>query len=146
MDSHVPVLLLSALAAGAFMVGLWAWSRWKRWRRKDPYEVERLRCLDVNRRGRIAAAEIVDVVEPEAAAASRQGVMIVYKYEVAGVTYEVSQDLSAFPAPLAATRSLTSQTASIKYDPRAPTNSIIACEEWNGIEGVMRVAAPRAST
>jgi hypothetical protein len=129
---------LAAAAAASVAAAVWVWRRFLRWREKDPDEIERLRRLDVNRRGRIAAAEIVDLVEPEEMApvkfASRP-CMIVYKYEVAGVTYEVSQDVSALPSALAASRSLAHESASIKYDPRAPTNSIIACEEWNGIEG-----------
>ena len=62
--------------------------------------------------------------------------MVIYKYQVAGVTYEVSQDVSALPAALSATQSLACQTASIKYDPKAPTNSIIACEAWNGMDSI----------
>jgi len=118
---------------------IWGWRRYARWRQKDPNEVERLRRLDINRRGRITTAEIVDLVEPEhagAAPSNLRSLMVVYRYQVAGVTYEVSQDVSALPEVLSASRSLASQTASIKYDPKAPTNSIIACEAWNGIDAV----------
>ena len=136
MDSRSQILIAGALALAG--VGAAAWGRrLARWRQKDPNEVERLRRLDVNRRGRITTAEIVDLLEPDApsaAAQSRRSLMVIYKYQVAGVTYEVSQDVSALPAALSASRSLASQTASIKYDPKAPTNSIIACEAWNGIE------------
>jgi hypothetical protein len=93
-----------------------------RWRQKDPNEVERLRRLDLNRRGRITTAEIVDLFEQDAPCAtdqSRRPLMVTYKYQVAGVTYEVSQDVSALPAALSASPSLASQTASIKYDPKA---------------------------
>jgi len=120
-------------------MAIWGWRRFLRWRRhKDPDEIERLRRLDVNRRGRITAAEIIDLVEPGETApgqSARRPCVIVYKYEVAGVTYEVSQDVSALPMALAASRSLAHESASIKYDPRAPTNSIIACEGWNGMAG-----------
>ena len=115
----------------------WGWRRLARWQQKDPNEVERLRRLDVNRRGRLTSAEIVDLLEPEpagATAANPRPLMVIYKYQVAGVTYEVSQDVSALPAALLASRSLARQAASIKYDPKAPTNSIIACEAWNGME------------
>jgi len=129
-------ILIAMAIAGAGAAAAWGWSHLARWRQKDPNEVERLRRLDVNRRGRITTAEIVDLLEPElagAATASRP-FMVIYKYQVAGVTYEVSQDVSALPAALSASRSLALQTASIKYDPKAPTNSIIACEAWNGMD------------
>lgn len=138
MDSRSQILVGAAIALGVGIPIAWGWRRWTRWRQKDPNELERLRRLDVNRRGRITTAEIVDLLEPESAgvvaAANPRPLMVIYKYQVAGVTYEVSQDVSALPAALSATRSLASQTASIKYDPKAPTNSIIACEAWNGLE------------
>jgi len=108
----------------------------RRARRKDPDEIERRRRMELHRRGRITAAEIIDLVEPESGipdARARRPLMIVYKYEVAGVTYEVSQDISAL-SPVVRSVCLTgSQTASVKYDPKAPTNSIVLCEEWSGI-------------
>ena len=128
------LIAMGVTAAGA---AAWGWTRMARWRQKDPNEMERLRRLDVNRRGRITTAEIIDLFEPEpagAAAASERPLMVIYKYQVAGVTYEVSQDVSALPAALSASRSLALQTASIKYDPKSPTNSIIACEAWNGMD------------
>ena len=129
------LIAIAMVTAGA--AAAWGWRRVSRWRQKDPNEIERLRRLDVNRRGRITTAEIVDLFEPEpsgVAPASPRPFMVIYKYQVAGVTYEVSQDVSALPAALSASRSLAFQTASIKYDPKAPTNSIIACEAWNGMD------------
>ncbi len=137
MDSRSQILVAAAIVLGVGIAVAWGWRRLARWRQKDPNEIERLRRMDVNRRGRITTAEIIDLFEPELAgapAANPRPLMVIYKYQVAGVTYEVSQDVSALPAALAASRSLASQTASIKYDPKAPTNSIIACEAWNGMQ------------
>lgn len=119
-----------AAAATAAALGAWTLARW-RWRRKSPEEMERLRRLDVNRRGRITQAHIVDIVETEAPAA--RGRLIVYKYEVRGVTYEVAQDVSALAELADVAHSLAGHTVSIKYDPKQPSNSILACEEWSGI-------------
>lgn len=135
--------VLGAAGLGAAIVG--GRIAIRRWRRKDPDEIERLRRLDVHRRGRIAAAEIVDLVEPESPPgnpAGRRPMMIVYKYEVAGVTYEVSQDISMLPSHLSKGRVFSSPQVSVKYDPKAPTNSIIACEKWAGIEGIGQDESP----
>jgi hypothetical protein len=102
------------------------------WRRKDPAELERLRRLDVNRRGRISAGRIVDLLEPETAGS--KSCLVVYSYEVAGVTYEAAQDVAALPEIAAIARFVSGRTASVKFDPKRPGNSIIACEEWSGLE------------
>ena len=59
--------------------------------------------------------------------------LVSYSYEVAGVTYEAAQDVTALPGIAAMARFLPGQTASVKYDPKRPANSIIACEEWSGL-------------
>jgi hypothetical protein len=108
-----------------------ACARYLRWRRKDPTELERLRRLDVNRRGRIIAGRIVDLAESQTAGA--KPALVGYSYEVAGVTYEAAQDVTGLPEFAARAQSLPGQTASVKYDPKRPANSIIACEEWSGL-------------
>jgi hypothetical protein len=102
------------------------------WRREDPEEIERLRRLDVNRRGRITVGQIVDLLEPEPPGRSSR--LIVYKYQVAGVTYEVSQDVSGLPRVAPHAPEVLGQEASVKYDLQTPTNSIVACEEWCGLK------------
>jgi len=101
------------------------------WRRKDPAELERLRRLDVNKRGRISAGRVVDLVEAEAGAARPS--LVVYSYEVAGVTYQAAQDVTALPEIVSIVQFLPGRNASVKYDPKRPANSIIACEEWSGL-------------
>ena len=59
--------------------------------------------------------------------------LVVYHYEVAGVSYEVAQDVSALPELASNAYDLLGQAASVKYDPKRPTNSMIACEEWSGV-------------
>jgi hypothetical protein len=125
--------LTLGLAAAAVTAGLGAWllASLKRWRRKSPEEIERQRRLDVNRCGRITMGHVVDLVESDGTPAA--GCLLVYTYEVAGVTYEAAQDVSPLPDVVAAAHGLAGQIASVKYDPRQPTNSIIACEEWCGV-------------
>ncbi len=116
-------------AGGAAALGAWAWSRLQRWKRKDPAELERARRLQVSRIGRIAAGKVVDVIETK----DPNSWMVVYRYEVAGVTYEAAQDIAPFVGNRIEAGWLAGQIASVKYDPKKPTNSILACEEWCGI-------------
>lgn len=118
-------------AAGVTMLGAWVWIRLRGRRRKGAEELERMRRLDVNRRGRISAGKILESIEPNPRAHARR--LVLYKYEVAGVTYEAAQDISGIPGEASGAQYLVGQAASIKYDPKNPSNSIIACEEWTGL-------------
>jgi len=117
--------------AAVALAGVWAWKTVRRWRRKSPDELERLRRLGVNACGRIIPGRIVELAEP--VAEGPPGPVLLYEYEVAGVTYEAAQDVSALPEIAAAAPFLPGQTTSVKYDPKQPTNSILACEGWCGI-------------
>ena len=131
MNSKVGLALALGLA-GTASVGIAAYSYFRRrWRRKSPEEIERLRRLDLNQRGRITVGTVLELLEPPAEAPATR--LIVYKYEVAGVTYEVGQDCTALAEGLRSTSWLPGQTVSIKYDPKNPSNSIIACEGWSGL-------------
>ena len=117
--------------AAIALAGVWAWRTVRRWRRKSPDEIERLRRLGVNACGRIILGRIVELADPVAGGPA--GPILLYDYEVAGVTYEAAQDLSTLPLIAAAAPFLPGQTTSVKYDPKQPTNSILACEVWCGI-------------
>ena len=116
--------------------GRMARARFLRWRRNDPAELERLRRLDINSRGRISAGRFVDLVEPQTAEA--KSALVGYSYEVAGVTYEAAQDVTALPEIAAMAQFLSGQTVSVKYDPKRPANSIVACEHWSGLGPLSR--------
>jgi len=123
--------LAVAASAACALAGVWVWKTVRARRRKSPDEIERLRRLRVNACGRIIPGTIVELADsmPEGA----PGTILVYEYEVAGVTYAVAQDVSSLPKVAAAAPMLPGQTTSVKYDPRQPTNSILACESWCGI-------------
>jgi hypothetical protein len=118
-------------SAAIALSGAWAWRVVRRWRRKSPAELERLRRWEVNAGGRIGMGRIVGLAEP--LPDGPPGPILLYEYEVAGVTYEAAQDLSALPEIAAAAPFLPGQTTTVKYDPKQPTNSILACESWCGI-------------
>ena len=117
-----------AVAGAATVIGVWTWKAVRRWRHKDPAEIERLRRQSVNARGRIISGRILELLEP--VPGGPPGPTLLYEYEVAGVTYEAAQDVSALPEVAAAAPFLPGQITGLKYDPRQPTNSILACEDW----------------
>jgi hypothetical protein len=131
VTSALRLTLGLAAVATAAALGAWVIARFRYGRRKSPEEIERQRRLDVNRRGRIAVGRVVDLVESAGVAAP--GRLVLYTYEVAGVTYEAAQDISALSRLAATAHQLAGQTVSVKYEPLRPANSIIACEEWSGI-------------
>src|SRR5689334_9638888 len=90
-------LLLAGLAAVAAASTFWLYRR-----RKTPDERERERRLWLATNGRIIDGTIIDVCElpshdhhpkkePVAGAAAQ---MLIFHYDVAGVTYEASQDVT----------------------------------------------------
>ncbi len=125
-----------AAIATSFLLGhkLKTWVRARR--SKSPEEIERLRRLDIQQRGRIASAQIVDLIEESSGNVPKQ--VVVYRYEVAGVMYEAAQDISAFAEANDLAGILPGATSSVKYDPRQPGNSIIACENWSGLNRAAR--------
>ena len=129
---------IAVAASATFAVaGVWVWRIVRRRKRKSPEEIERLRRLGVNTRGRIVAGRIVELAEP--ATEGTPTAILVYEYKVAGVTYAAAQDVSALPKIAAAAPFLPGQTTSVKYDPKQPANSILACESWCGIPEVKPV-------
>lgn len=129
MGTSYRLTLVLACAAVAAGVAAWALAC-LRYRVRTPEEIERGRRLDVNRRGRITSGRVVELLDTESGAA---GCLVVYRYEIAGVVYEVAQDVSALPGLDSTAARLGDQIVSVKYDPKRPTNSIIACEDWSGI-------------
>jgi hypothetical protein len=124
------------LAALATAAGLAAWlvARSRAGGEKSAEEIERQRRLDVYQRGRIAQGHIVDFLD--GGSSDHDGRLLLYKYEVGGVAYEAAQDISALTGLAAVAHGLAGQIASVKYDPKRPTKSIVACEEWCGIRRI----------
>ncbi len=85
--------------------------------------------MDINRRGRITAGYIADLAE----SGDPPATMMIYRYEVSGVAYEVGQDVTLLPTIASSARRLLGHLASVKYDTRNPANSIVVCEDWCGI-------------
>ena len=129
--SPLDIGIAAAAAVAVTSAGALAYVKLRR--KKDPAEMERLRRLSLGRTGRIVAGEITGLIEPEG---DNTAFLLVYRYDIAGVTYEVTQDLSRLPAAASQASRLVGKGISVKYEMRHPTNSIVICEEWSGIRGV----------
>lgn len=144
-----PQVLIGAGAAAVLVVGalLYHW----RSRPPSPEEIERQRRLHVNRVGRIAEGRVTDLMKHEvlapdqrgglgvfrkrdgAGAASSSRQMICYSYSISGVTYETAQDITGLEGRMEGHRLVTGQSASVKYDPSNPSNSILVADDWSGL-------------
>lgn len=121
-----PTILVAAavLAAGA--------AAWLRRNRKSAEEVERERRFWLNRNGRITDGTITDVQEvPTQSGEPLQ--MLIYRYHIAGVSYEASQDVTYLRQHVDLHSCRLSLPASVKYDPHNPGNSIVIAEGWSGL-------------
>ena len=111
--------VLAILAAAGFLA-----RRYLR-KRPDADEMERRRREAIHNKGKLGDGEIVDF----------DGAAILYEYQVAGVGYTTSQDVSKLALLLPADRMSMVGPASVKYDRRNPANSIVLCEQWSGLRG-----------
>jgi len=128
-----PLSIGLAAGAAAVVVGAGV-AVYRRLRRKtDPVELERLRRVGLGRTGRITTGEVTGLIEPEGPGTA---LLLVYRYGIGGVNYEVTQDVSTLSAVAAEAARLVGRTISVKYEMKHPTNSIVICEEWSGIRGV----------
>jgi hypothetical protein len=115
------------IAAGAAIV-LVAAIAWRAWlmRRPTAEELERRRRALLNQVGKMADAMVLDVLEAA----------IQYSYDVRGVEYTATQDISALQDRLPPHRLSVAGPAAVKYDPRNPANSIVLCEDWSGLRSL----------
>lgn len=146
----VPVAGLAILAgAGAFFLF--------RKKPEDTKEMERERRAYVNRIGRIVEGHILEVVDdghspelkpvadaksaPKLAPSSKRAApasngtqkLLYYTYSISGVTYETAQDVTGLEEQAHIKRVSVGQSASVKYDPSNPSNSILLADDWSGI-------------
>jgi hypothetical protein len=118
------------LAAAALGLGYWLTRK-----RPSPDELERDRRDALMQSGRIIDATVLDIAEVSAEESERPLGMqlILYQYDVAGVTYECSQDVTLLQHLVDIHRIRLSFPASVRYDPHNPGNSLIVAEHWSGL-------------
>lgn len=122
-----PILAFGATAA---IIGYALLSR----KNKKPAEdLERARRSDLARGGRIIDGNVIDVLELEDDVTGQQMTLLVYTYDVAGVTYEASQDVTHLRQFIDLYSCRLGLPASVKYDPHNPGDSIVISETWSGL-------------
>jgi hypothetical protein len=105
---------------------------WSRLRRKTPEQLERERRLRISENGRITDGAVIDVNEMNVNGGDEIQ-LLVYRYAVAGVSYEASQDITSLRHRVDLHSCRSGLMTSIKYDPTNPGNSIVIAENWSGL-------------
>jgi len=99
---------------------------------KTAEELERERRIWLNTVGRITDGTVIDVQELENQE-KRAATMLIYQYDVAGVSYEASQDVTYLRQWINLHSCRLGLPTSVKYDSRNPGNSMVIAEGWIGL-------------
>jgi hypothetical protein len=70
---------------------------------------------------------------PPAARSNGTQKLLYYTYSISGVTYETAQDITGLEEAAHLSRIAAGQTASVKFDPSNPSNSILVADDWSGL-------------
>ncbi len=130
MQEVMNPLRLLPLVGGvaALSIGVY---RWARSRRKTPEQRELERRSRIRETGRITDGTVLDA--QEMVIGDRPVQLVIYQYDVAGVSYEASQDVTAMHPSVDLHTCRIGLPASVKYDPQNPGNSIVIAEGWSGL-------------
>jgi hypothetical protein len=129
MNGTLRLLPILVIAASGLMGGAIAWANS---RRKTPEQREQERRLRISETGRITDGTVTDVSEV-ALKDAREIQLLIYQYDVSGVTYEAAQDVTALRHLVDLHSCRSGLMTSIKYDPANPGNSIVIAENWTGL-------------
>lgn len=124
-------LRLYTLILGAVGVAFAGYALLRR-KPKTAEDLERDRRIWLNTVGRITDGTVIDVQEIEAEG-NRSATMLIYRYDVAGVSYEASQDVTYLRQWINLHSCRLGLPTSVKYDSRNPGNSLVISEGWIGL-------------
>lgn len=117
------------LGGAAALVGAYFLLRQKP---KTADEIERERRAWLDRIGRITDGTVIDVQELELDG-RKPATMLIFHYDVAGVSYEASQDVTYLRQLINLHSCRLGLPTSVRYDPQNPGNSIVLSERWMGL-------------
>lgn len=125
-------LRLYAIAGGVVLAGGVTALHFATRKKKTPEDHERERREFLDRVGRIIDGTVIDVVElnPEEPHSQQ---LLIYNYDVAGVQYEASQDVTHLRHHVDLHNCRIGVPTSVKYDAQNPGNSIVVSERWSGL-------------
>lgn len=122
---------IASLAAGVAVAtgaALWLLAR----KRLSADEIEQERRQSLVNYGRIVDGMLLDGFQIENEFGEVRN-MLLYQYEISGVSYQCSQDITALADILDAAEVKIGMPCSIRYQPGSPENSILVAERWSGL-------------
>lgn len=125
----IPFRLYTMLLGGSGAVVL-AYFVFRR-KPKNPEHVEAQRRGWLDQIGRITDGTVIDV--QEILHNQRPATLLIYQYDVAGVSYEASQDVTYLRQRINLHSCRLGLPTSVRYDPQNPGNSIVLSERWMGL-------------
>jgi hypothetical protein len=125
----IPIRLYSLILAGLGVV-LAAYLLLRR-KPKTAEDLERERRHWLDQVGRITDGTVIDVQEMDSG--QKPATLLIYQYDVAGVSYEASQDVTYLRQWINLHSCRLGLPTSVRYDPQNPGNSIVVSEKWMGL-------------
>jgi hypothetical protein len=126
-----PIGLYAVLVGGmGVALGVYALMRRKP---KAPDDFEKQRRAFLDKVGRITDGTVIDVQLVNPNSHPRAATMLIYNYDVAGVAYEASQDVTYLRQWINLQSCRLGLPTSVRYDPHNPGNSIVISERWMGL-------------
>ena len=119
------------LALGAIGLAVVSYALLRR-KPQTPDQLERKRRVWLSEVGRITDGTVIDVQELTSES-QRPATMLIYQYDVAGVSYEASQDVTYLRQWINLHSCRLGVPTSVKYDPHNPGNSMVVSEGWIGL-------------
>src|ERR1700752_3760619 len=143
-----PQVIGAIAAAGLCVGGIIAWSKMRK--KPTEEELEKERRQHLVKSGRIIDGTILDISDGtgDDGGQADGSHFILYRYEIAGVVYECSQDVTNLKDYVNIYECRLSFPCSVRYDPHRPTNSIVIAERWTGFRNTansvpIRIVPPR---
>jgi hypothetical protein len=141
-------ILAGAGAAVALAGGFVLYLRFHR--QPTTEEMERRRRLRINQIGRIVEGQVTQLIEMPPAPPKSGGLLrsrpqagrmltdssrklVCYSYSISGVTYETAQDVTGLEERVRLNLLAAGQSASVKYNPSNPSDSIVVADDWSGV-------------
>ena len=81
--------------------------------------------------GRITDGTVIDVQETHIE--EKPATVLIYQYDVAGVSYEASQEVTYLRQRINLHSCRLGLPTSVRYDPQNPGNSMVVSEKWMGL-------------